>query len=212
MARCVIVSACEVEPELAALLRPEDFIIACDAGYRNCARLGRTPDIVVGDFDSAPQPAATQASGLVVLPHIKDDTDTEYAACLASQRGFDEALLLGALGGKRLEHTLANIGTGLGLERRGVRAVLCSARTRLSYVLPGQARRYRRENYFYFSLFPLEGRAEGVELRGAYYPLHDAVLTVSYPLGVSNEYAPGSQEIEVSCRAGALLVVETLAD
>lgn len=212
MARCVILSACAVAPELAALLRPEDFLIACDAGYHNCARLGRRPDLIVGDFDSAPQPSGTQAEGLVVLPHVKDDTDTEYAAKLAVQRGFDEVLLLGALGGRRLEHTLANIGTGLGLEKRGVRAALCDERTRLSYVLPGPARRYEKGEYFYFSVFPLEGRAEGVELRGAFYPLHDAVLAASYPLGVSNEYAPGSREIEVSCRAGALLVVETLAD
>lgn len=212
MARCVILSACEVPPQLTALLRPEDFIIACDAGYRNCARLGCKADVIVGDFDSAPQPAGAQRDGLVVLPHVKDDTDTEYAARLAVERGFDEVLLLGALGGRRLEHTLANIGTGLGLEKQGVRAVLCDERTRLSYVLPGQPRRYRREKYFYFSVFPLEGRAEGVELRGAFYPLHDAVLTASYPLGVSNEYAPGSQEIELSCRTGALLVAETLAD
>lgn len=212
MARCVILSACEVPPQLTALLRPEDFIIACDAGYRNCARLGCKADVIVGDFDSAPQPAGAQRDGLVVLPHVKDDTDTEYAARLAVERGFDEVLLLGALGGRRLEHTLANLGTGLGLEKRGVRAVLCNERTRLSYVLPGPPRRYEKGEYFYFSVFPLEGQSTGVELRGAYYPLHDATLTASYPLGVSNEYAPGSQEIELSCRTGALLVVETLAD
>ena len=35
MARCVILSACPVSPALAGLLREDDFIIACDAGYRN---------------------------------------------------------------------------------------------------------------------------------------------------------------------------------
>ena len=40
MSRCVIISACPVSPELAEALRPDDFIIACDAGYRNCAPLG----------------------------------------------------------------------------------------------------------------------------------------------------------------------------
>jgi thiamine pyrophosphokinase len=212
MARCVILSACAVSPEMKSLLRPDDFIIACDAGYRNCAPLGRRPDLVVGDFDSAPRPDPGAQGDLVVLPHVKDDTDTEYAAKLARERGFDEVLMLGALGGKRLEHTLANLATGLGLARQGVAVRLCDERTRVSYVLPGQKACYPKEQYFYFSIFPLEGRAEGVELHGVFYELQNATLTASYPLGVSNEYAPGSQQIELSCRAGALLVVETRAD
>ena len=57
MSRCVILSACPVSPELKRLLRPEDFIIACDAGYRNCEPLGCKPNIIVGDFDTAPCPA-----------------------------------------------------------------------------------------------------------------------------------------------------------
>jgi thiamine pyrophosphokinase len=197
---------------MKCLLRPDDFIIACDAGYRNCEALGCRPDIVVGDFDSAPQPKADAQGDLVVLPHVKDDTDTEYAAKLAVERGFDEVLMLGALGGKRLEHTLANLATGLGLAKRGVAVRLCDERTRVSYVLPEQEARYPKEAYFYFSIFPLEGRAEGVELHGVFYELQNATLTASYPLGVSNEYASGSQQITLSCREGALLVVETIAD
>ena len=119
MARCVIVSACPVSPALAGLLRADDYLIACDAGYHNCEALGRRPDAVVGDFDSAPCPVAAPGEDLVVLPHVKDDTDTEYAAKLAFREGYTEVLLLGCLGGRRLEHTLANLCTGLGLEQRG---------------------------------------------------------------------------------------------
>ena len=97
MSRCVIVSACPVSPELKRLLRPDDLIIACDAGYRNCAPLGCKPDIIVGDFDTAPCPE--QQDDVIVLPHVKDDTDTEYAAKLASEKGCSEVLLLGGLTG-----------------------------------------------------------------------------------------------------------------
>ena len=123
MSRCVIISACPVSPELAKALRPDDFIIACDAGYRNCVPLGCKPDIILGDFDTAPCPEK-QDDDIIVLPHVKDDTDTEYAAKLASEKGFDEVLLLGGLGGRRVEHTLANLCTGLGLEKRGVRTTI----------------------------------------------------------------------------------------
>lgn len=211
MSRCVILSACPVRAELKKLLNAEDFIIACDAGYRNCEILSCKPDIIVGDFDSAPCPQHL-GDDIVVLPHVKDDTDTEYAARLAVEKGFEEVLLLGALGGKRLEHTLANLGTGLGLEKRGVRATLQDERSRITYVMPGESRSYPKEEYFYFSVFPLEGKADGVWERGSYYELTDATLTASYPLGVSNEYADGSDCITVSTRAGALVVVETVAD
>ena len=211
MSRCVILSACPVEPELKRLLRPDDFIIACDAGYRNCAPLGCRPNIIVGDFDTAPCPEQ-QEDDIVVLPHVKDDTDTEYAAKLAREKGFDEVLLLGVLGGKRMEHTLANLCTGLGLEQRGMRATLQDARSRITFVRPGETRTYPKEEFFYFSVFPMEGRSEGVYERGSYYELTDAVLTAGYPLGVSNEYAEGSDTITVSVRSGALVVVETLPD
>ena len=195
---------------LAEALRPDDFIIACDAGYRNCAPLGRRPNIIVGDFDTAPCPEQ-QDDDIIVLPHVKDDTDTEYAAKLVSEKGFDEVLLLGGLGGRRVEHTLANLCTGLGLEQRGVRTTLLDERSRITYVMPGETRRYPKEKYF-FSAFPMEGRAQGVCERGSYYELTDAELTASYPLGVSNEYAAGSDCITISTRSGALVVVETIAD
>ena len=210
MSRCVILSACPVSPELAGLLREDDFIIACDAGYRNCAPLGCKPDIIVGDFDTAPCPP--QQDDVVVLPHVKDDTDTEYAAKLATQKGFDEVLLLGVLGGRRMEHTLANLCTGLGLEQRGTRATLQDERSRITFVMPGETRRYPREKFFYLSVFPMEGRAEGVCEQGSFYELTDAVLTAGYPLGVSNEYTEDSDCITISTRKGALVVVETLPD
>ena len=38
--RAVVFSAVPVEQEMAAYLQPGDFIVACDAGYRNADKLG----------------------------------------------------------------------------------------------------------------------------------------------------------------------------
>ena len=211
MARCVIISACTVDPSLAKLLRPGDFIIACDAGYKNCARLGCKPNIIVGDFDTAPCPKQ-EDDDIIILPHVKDDTDTEYAAKLAKEHRFSEVLMLGALGGRRLEHTLSNFCTGLGLEQKGIRTTIQDERSRITYVMPGEERTYRREEFFYISVFPMEGEASGVYERGSYYGLTDATLTAGYPLGVSNEYAENSDTMTISTRKGALIVIETLPD
>ena len=94
--RAIILSAVPVSTAVGRYVRPGDFIVACDAGYRNAERLDLRPDLIVGDFDSAPRPKAEHET--IVLPHVKDDTDTEYAAKLVSEKGFDEVLLLGGLG------------------------------------------------------------------------------------------------------------------
>ena len=80
MSRCVIISACPVSASLASALRPGDTIIACDAGYRNCAPLHCRPDIIVGDFDTAPCPAPWQP-GPKNLILIRTTETTERQTC-----------------------------------------------------------------------------------------------------------------------------------
>ena len=190
MARCVILSACPVGAELAGLLRPDDYLIACDAGYRSCGVLGRRPDAVVGDFDSAPRPDVPADEKLVVLPHVKDDTDTEYAAQLASRRGFTGRADAGLPGGPPAGAHPGQSRHRLGLEQRGVRAAIQDERSRITFLLPGQTRTYPKGDYFYLSVFPMEGKASGVNIRGAFYELTDADLSAAYPLGSATSTPP----------------------
>ena len=117
-----------------------------------------------------------------------------------------------AWGGPRLEHTLANLCTGLGLEQQGVRAVLQDERSRVTFLLPGQTRTYPREDYFYLSVFPPGGPRRGCVHPGRLLRADRRRPDRGYPLGVSNEYAPGSQAITLSVGRGALAVIETRAD
>ena len=64
----------------------------------------------------------------------------------------------------------------------------------------------------YFSLFPLEGRAEGVCVQGAFYELDNATLTPDFPIGVSNEWAKNRGPVTVRIDKGALAVICTKAD
>lgn len=202
MSRCVIIGAGPVEPEQKTLFLPGDYIIACDAGYQNARALGVTPDLIVGDFDSAPRP---QGKNLVVLPAEKDDTDTHYAARLAAEKGFGEALILGVLGGARLYHSLAAIAAGLWLAKQGAEVTIAGRGAVLRYVLPGRPARVEHDAAAYFSLFPLEGAAEGVCITGAKYPLQNARLVPDATLGASNETLPGGAEVRL--QTGSLLLV-----
>ena len=57
----------------------------------------------------------------------------------------------------------------------------------------------------YVSVFAHSERVEGVWLKGLKYELQDAVLTNSYPLGVSNELI--GKEASISVKNGTLLIV-----
>ena len=182
--RAVILSAGPVTPAVRRYIRPGDCIVACDAGYRHAERLGVQPDLIVGDFDSAPCPP--QTGHTIVLPHVKDDTDTHYAARWLLEQGAGQVVMLGALGGARLEHSLANIATGLYLAQNGVDVCLADERSELRYLLPGRPLVLDRADWMYLSVFPLDGALTGVDLAGVFYPLSGAVLTPDFPLGVSN--------------------------
>lgn len=207
--RAVVFSAVPVESDMAAYVQPGDFIVACDAGYRNAAKLGVRPDLIVGDFDSAPQPETDRET--IVLPHVKDDTDTQFAARWLVEHGYEEVTLLGALGGARIEHMFANVSTGLFLAMHGIKTILADARSEMHYLLPGKELILERKDWMYLSVFALGAPMTGVTLQGVYYPLENATLSeLDYPLGTSNEFIEPVAHLQ--CAGGHGLVVLTRAD
>ena len=118
--------------------------------------------------------------------------------------------LLGALGGARLEHTLANLHTALFLAKQGVEVLLADERSEVRILCPGRPLTLDRRDWAYLSLFPLEGNLTGVEESGTFYPLKDATLTPDYPLGVSNEFA--APQATLCCKTGWGVVILTRAD
>ena len=206
--RAVILSAMPVTPALSAYLQPGDTVVACDAGYRNAAVLGIQPDLIVGDFDSAPKPETT--GDMIILPHVKDDTDTHYAAKWLCERGYRHIVMLGALGGKRMEHTFSNVSTALYLASNGVDVTLADEHSELHILCPGKPLTLQKKDWMYLSVFPLDGPLGGVSIHGVFYPLKDATLTPDYPLGISNEFT--APEAELCCQSGHGLVILTRAD
>lgn len=82
-----------------ALLRAFEgaFVVAADGGFRRLERLGRVPDVVVGDFDSVRPPVGVD---VVVYPSDKNETDGELALERALSEGASEVTLVGAMGGR----------------------------------------------------------------------------------------------------------------
>lgn len=180
---------------------PGDLVIAADAGYGLCLELGIAPDLVLGDFDSMPEPAGVPVRR---VPVEKDDTDAMLALKTGLEEGCGEFYLYGFTGGKRLDHTLANLQSLLFLRRRGARGWMYGDDF-LWTAIENESLAVRREvEWGLFSAFCLGDRAEGVDETGFQYPLRNAVLTPEFPLGVSNHIL--EPEAAVTVRRGALLV------
>ncbi len=182
---------------------PDDIVIAADAGAQNCALAGITPDLLLGDFDSMKTPE-NAGIPLIRLPVEKDDTDTMAAARAALDQHCEEIYIYGGTGGKRLDHTLANLQTLLFIRRRGARGFLYGDHFIWTVIENESLQIPQTVPWGLFSAFCLSSQAEGVDETGFQYPLQNAVLTPDFPLGVSNHIIEPEAQIRV--RSGALAV------
>ena len=207
MRRCVIIGGASIGDygTVSAKLRQDDYMIYCDCGLRHMDGLGAEPDLIVGDFDSYSNPEFDTET--IVLPCEKDDTDTVFAVKKAIKRGFEDFLLVGVVG-ERLDHTLGNVSILLMLDSAGKKGIIIDDYSEMEIV----SDRCEKpciidDSYAYFSLLNISGKASGVTIRGAKYPLEDAEITCEYQYGVSNEVLPGCTA-EVSVGEGRLLLVK----
>lgn len=158
-----------------------NWIIAADSGYLSAEKLQISPDIVLGDFDSAAVPK-TDAE-LIVVPAEKDDTDTMLACKVAVDRGATELWILGGTGG-RADHFLSNLFSLETLCDQGIPAVLSDGENKLR-ILKDQTVTLKNSGG-YFSLFALSPCT--VSLSGCKYPLSNFPLPRDNPsFAVSNE-------------------------
>jgi thiamine pyrophosphokinase len=195
------------------------LVIAADGGARLADSLGVRIDRWVGDGDSLGEAALAEleAAGVPVerAPPDKDESDTELAVAAALRDGADGIVIVGGLGGRRIDHAIANIGLLAMPGLAGRDAVVLDGRSRLSLIRapgPGGAavtRRLPGRIGDIVSLLPLGPDVEGVTTHGLAYPLADEPLPPGGARGLSNVRQAGDAEVVV--RTGLLLVVESPA-
>ena len=208
MKRCVIIGAVEIDFPVSHLIKETDYVICADKGWQNALKRGIKPDMIVGDFDSSPYPETADVS-VTVLPVVKDDTDTFHIARYVVENGYTDVLMLGLIGGKRIEHTIANIQTLVYFADNRINATAMDRFSTLMVIKDGTVVLPDMREKF-FSLFSMGDRAEGVTIKGAKYPLADYTVTNSFPIGVSNEFS--GETVEISVKNGSLLLIVTEKD
>lgn len=188
-----------------------DRILAADSGMNALYAAAVTPDIIIGDFDSADEKILAffqqnKAIDFCTLNPEKDDTDTEFAIRESIRRGADSITIIGGTG-TRLDHVLGNISLlGIGLEE-GVRMELLDAHNRICMIDHSVTLKKKEQYGNYLSLIPYNGKVTGVTLKGLKYPLHDYTMGGFNSLGISNEIVDDEASIELT--SGQLLVIES---
>ncbi len=202
MKKCLIAGGCEISniKWFQNISNCYDFIIAADKGYETLKKSGINIDIAIGDFDSLGYvPDDVKVEKLEVE---KDDTDIMSAVRYALNNGAKEIALIGGIGG-RLDHTIANIQTLSFIAVNNATGILIDENNEVRGLLPGEYEFERRKGYS-LSLFSLTDKVTGLCECGVKYPLENAVLTNTFPLGVSNEII--DEQAAISFEKGILLV------
>lgn len=198
------------QPEkIIAQIQPSDVLIAVDGGLQHLTQHKLTPNLIIGDLDSA-DPAEVQrlqAQGVEVhrYPVDKDETDLELALTAALALQPDLIWVVAALG-DRIDQTLGNIflltrpelaHTDVRLVD-GLREVLLIRASGTINGIPGQR----------VSLLPLNGPAQGIRTEGLAFPLNGETLYPERTRGISNRLT--APTAHVSLAAGLLLCIHEL--
>jgi len=180
-------------------------VIAADGGARYVQRLGRPPDVIIGDLDSLPEELRevdTAVTRIIAHSVDKDETDLELALLYAVAHYAGDLLIFGAFGG-RVDQTLANILLLAHPALAGRRVELINGRERAWLVTSQTALRGAVGDRV--SLIPLGGDARVRETRGLRWSLTDQTLAFGPARGISNVMT--APEAFISLAAGRVLCI-----
>src|SRR5436305_6339083 len=192
-----------------AAISSADMFIAADNGAATALHFGCTPRIVVGDFDSLDgllvEDLGKRGSEIRRAAVEKDETDTELAVQVALDEGATRITLVGALGGARFDHTMANILLLAGFDSVPIKIVDGPS---VCWLVKGPSNTAIDGHVGdMLSLLPLTGDASGIRTSGLYYPLQGETLYFGKPRGVSNVLT--QEHAEVPLERGLLLVIHS---
>ncbi len=209
--KVVVVASGEIDASDATWLDDADQVIAADGGAGSLDRLGVRPDLLVGDLDSIDLLLLDrlEAGGTRVERHPidKEASDTELAVAAAFDAGASAVVVLGAMGGARIDHEIANLLllADASLAGRDIRVVRGGTQVRPLHA--GGRIRLAGGVGDLVTLLPVGGAVGGVTTEGLRWPLVAATLEMGRSRGLSNEVIAAPASVHIS--NGTLLVIET---
>ena len=160
-------------------------VIAADRGMIHAAVLRVSPELWVGDFDSAGSELVIQYAHVQRQVHSpeKAATDGDLAIAAALERGASELILVGGFGGQA-DHTLGHFGQILRLARSGLASFLTSGDEEAYPIIPG-SRQIAMPKQSRISIVPFTDLV-GLDLDGVNWPLVKCDVPLGSTLTLSN--------------------------
>lgn len=182
----------------------KNYVICADGGYIHVEKLGIVPDLWLGDGDSLVEKQIV-AKETMTFPVKKDYTDTDLAVTEALKRGFEEIVILGALGG-RLDHEFSHFCLLKKILQSGARGILLNEKNEITMenknftVYPGDKK--------YISFFPFGGDVMDFSVKGLCYETEGIRLQPDKVQASSNCFN-GENSGEISFTSGYVLVIKS---
>ncbi len=208
MKRCLIVCNGKIYTsdlnKFTKLNKPRKVIdiIACDGASDFLVKEKITPDVVIGDMDSASAVTIrniTAAGVPVIKQSSQDKNDLEKSLDYALSEKYTEINVIGFTG-KRFDHSLNNLSI---LLRYSVKTNLKMFDEKFRYYFVRGKFELACSIGAVVSLIPMP-KASGVKTKGLKYPLDNESLKIGKREGALNEAI--SETVSVKVKKGALLV------
>lgn len=183
-------------------------VIAADGGIAHARALDVTPELWIGDFDSATSEDQTLFSAVprAEFPADKAKTDGELAVEAAIDRGARAMTLAGAFGGARFDHGFLHLVLAVRLAEGGIETRLTSGREEAVPLATGRDIAFDWPDGTRFSILALED-LKGLTVSGARWPLVQADIPFGSSRILSNLV---SGQLSVRLEEGRALALATL--
>ena len=178
-----------------------DAVIAVDGGYEALRRIGITPSVAIGDFDSlgyVPDDVPVQR-----FDPCKAASDMELALAYACEQGARRVEVYGALGG-RLDHTVANIQLLARFSEQGMEASAIGLDQRVAFVTGPAVYELPLLDSGTVSVFALNDQVDGLLEEGMRYAFDSPQLANRSTRGLSNELIGRPARVHIA--QGTLIV------
>ncbi|HAX02305.1 MAG: thiamine diphosphokinase [Tenericutes bacterium GWC2_34_14] len=169
--------------------KDSDVVIAVDQAVLALYKQRIKIDLAVGDFDSLTNQGMLSQLNVIKLNPIKDVTDTHQALVEASKMNPEEIIMIGGIGGDRIEHFM--IHTMFFDEFPQLKII--DDQSEISLLHEG-FHEVRTEGYVTFIAYP---KAK-ISLMGFKYTLVDYLLLTYDPLCISNEVIEEHGMVQIS--------------
>lgn len=185
------------------------FILVADGGAKLLKKYELEADLLLGDLDSIDEESLDYVKKHSIkikkFPTKKDFTDTALCLDYLFDEGYDDLIILGALG-TRLDHELANLFYLKKAYRRGISAKIIDNYNEIIYVEEGEYEFYKSDKK-YFSLISVSDKMN-FTTKGLYYEVKNLEVNSENPSrAVSNEMLADKAIIKINY--GAAFVIQS---